>query len=89
MSSMTATRRSRLPRPAIVISKRLTAFAAALALLMTLALGALAAEQGKPKEGKEGAVEGPVFVKMSPITLPIVQGNKITKTVGLVLALEL
>jgi len=50
---------------------------------------ALAADHGKSKEGKEGAVEGPVFVKMSPITLPVVQGNKITKTVGLVLALEL
>jgi hypothetical protein len=62
-------------------------------VLLALAGGmpapALAADHSKPKEGKEGVVEGPVFIKMSPITLPVVQGNKITKTVGLVLALEL
>jgi hypothetical protein len=58
------------------------------ALLMPL--GALfAAEHGEKKPAK-GEVEGPAFVKMAPIVLPIFnKENKVTRQAGLVLALEL
>ncbi len=47
---------------------------------------ALAAEAVKPK-GE--AVDGPTFIQLRPIILPIVEGNRVTRTAGLVLALEL
>lgn len=59
-----------------------------------LAGAALAAEHGekKPAKGEKGepAVEGPAFVKLAPIVLPIFNSeNKVTRQAGLVLALEL
>jgi hypothetical protein len=65
---------------------------AVLALLPALLLAAphpaAAAEHGKP-EKVEGAAEGPVFVKLSPIVLPVYSGNRVTRQAGLVLTLEL
>lgn len=52
---------------------------------------ALAAEHAEKKPAKgESAVEGPTFVKLAPIVLPIFNSeNKVTRHAGLVLALEL
>jgi flagellar FliL protein len=54
-----------------------------------IALPAMAAEHGQSKPAK-GEVEGPTFVKLPPIVLPVFDGqNKVTRQAGLVLALEL
>jgi flagellar FliL protein len=56
-----------------------------------IALPAMAVEHGpsKPPKG-EGAVEGPTFIKLPPIVLPVFDSqNKVTRQAGLVLALEL
>jgi hypothetical protein len=58
------------------------------ALLVAAPHPAAAAEKGKP-EKVEGAPDGPVFVKLSPIVLPVYSGNKVTRQAGLVLTLEL
>jgi flagellar FliL protein len=59
-------------------------------LLCSAAGGATAAEGGKKAEkGGEGAVEGPTYVRLPPIVLPVFEGNKITRRAGIVLALEL
>jgi hypothetical protein len=52
---------------------------------------AFAAEHAEKKPAKkEGAVEGPAFVKMAPIVLPVFNSeNKVVRQAGLVLALEL
>ena len=63
-----------------------------IALTGTLLCGsALAAEHAEKKPAKgEVAIEGPAFVKMAPIVLPIFnKENKVTRQAGLVLALEL
>jgi hypothetical protein len=57
-----------------------------LALSALPSVGTGWAEEGKPKEG---AVEGPVFVKLPPIVLPVFSGNRVARQAGLVLALEL
>lgn len=66
----------------------------AVAAMLVLASGAFAAEHGekKPAKGENGeaAIEGPAFIKMAPIVLPIFnKDNKVTRQAGLVLALEL
>jgi len=48
--------------------------------------GGAAEEHGKPKEG---AVAGPTFIRLAPIVLPVFAGNRVSRQVGLVLALEL
>jgi flagellar FliL protein len=46
--------------------------------------------ESKPPKGGAGAVEGPTFVKLPPIVLPVFNSqNKVTRQAGLVLALEL
>src|SRR5262249_18495600 len=45
-----------------------------------------AQEHGKKPEG---AVDGPTFIKLPPIVLPVFSGDKISRQAGLVLALEL
>jgi flagellar FliL protein len=63
----------------------------ALAVLL-IALPTMAADhaQSKPPKGGAGAVEGPAFVKLPPIVLPVFNSqNKVTRQAGLVLALEL
>ncbi len=59
--------------------------------VLLIALPAVAAEHGPSKAPKkEGAVEGPIFVKLPPIVLPVFDSqNKVTRQAGLVLALEL
>jgi hypothetical protein len=59
--------------------------------MLLLAGSALAAEHGEKKPGKgEPAIEGPTFVKLAPIVLPIFNSeNKVTRQAGLMLALEL
>jgi hypothetical protein len=59
---------------------------ALIALLFGEANAATAAEA--PKKG-EGAVEGPTYVRLPPIVLPVFEGNRITRRAGVVLALEL
>ena len=49
---------------------------------------AIAGEHGKPEKA-EGAVEGPVYIKLPAIVLPVYNGNKVTRQAGLVLTLEL
>jgi len=64
----------------------------ALAFAVSLiALPAIAADHGQSKPPKkEGAVEGPTFVNLPPIVLPVFNSqNKVTRQAGLVLALEL
>ena len=60
------------------------------ALLVGVLLGrpcpGIATENGQATG--EGAA-GPVFVQMQPIVLPIVQGDRVTRTAGVVLSLEL
>jgi hypothetical protein len=64
------------------------------AAMLALAGSALAADHGekKPAKGEKGepAIEGPAFIKLAPIVLPIFgKDNKVTRQAGLVLALEL
>jgi hypothetical protein len=56
--------------------------------LLLAAPSPAAAESGKPEKA-EGAADGPVFVKLPPIVLPVYNGNRVTRQAGLVLALEL
>jgi len=58
---------------------------------LLIVLPAVAAEHGPSKAAKkEGTVEGPTFVKLPPIVLPVFNSqNKVTRQAGLVLALEL
>jgi hypothetical protein len=63
-------------------------------MLVVLAGSALAADHGekKPAKGEKGepAIEGPAFIKLAPIVLPIFgKDNKVARQAGLVLALEL
>jgi hypothetical protein len=61
-------------------------------LVSVLLLGsvAAAAEHGEGKPKGEGAIEGPTFIKLPPIVLPVFNSeNKVARQVGLVLALEL
>ena len=62
-----------------------------LSSVLLLSGSALAAEHAEKKPAKgAGAVEGPAFVKLAPIVLPIFNSeNKVVRQVGLVLALEL
>jgi hypothetical protein len=60
--------------------------------LALLLLTGPAVAQHKPETGKgEGpaAPTGPVFVRLAPITLPVIEGSKVTRQVGLVLVLEM
>jgi flagellar protein FliL len=65
---------------AIVISSAL-----ALSLLLP-GLPAAAAEHGG---GEKPAGDGPVFVTLNPIVLPVFEGNKVTRRASIGLALEL
>jgi flagellar FliL protein len=57
-----------------------------LVLLCGVADHAIAAE----KSGNaEGVIQGPAYVRLPPIVLPVFEGNKITRRAGIVLALEL
>jgi flagellar FliL protein len=47
----------------------------------------VAGEEASKKE--EGKGEGPTYIKLAPIVLPVIEANKVTRQVGLVLALEL
>lgn len=58
------------------------------ALLLAAPSPVAAAEHGKPEKA-EGAADGPVFVKLPPIVLPVYSGNRVTRQAGLVLSLEL
>lgn len=51
----------------------------------------VAAAAAAPEKGQkgEGAVEGPIYVRMPPIVLPVFVGNRIARRAGVVLALEL
>jgi hypothetical protein len=62
-----------------------------LAAMLVLAGSALAADHGEKKPAKgESAIEGPAFIKLAPIVLPIFgKDNKVARQAGLVLALEL
>jgi len=62
-----------------------------LAGMLLLACSARAADHGEKKPAKgEGAIEGPAFIKLAPIVLPIFgNDNKVARQAGLVLALEL
>jgi len=59
--------------------------------MLLLSGSAAAAEHAEKRPAKaEGTVEGPTFVKLAPIVLPIFNSqNKVTRQAGLVLALEL
>lgn len=72
-------------------ARRAARLVVVLAALLAPAGALLAAEHGEKKPAKgEGAVEGPTFIKMAPIVLPIFnKENKVTRQAGLVLALEL
>jgi flagellar FliL protein len=71
-------------------SRRAIRLALAFAVSL-IALPAMAADHGQSKPPKgEVAVEGPTFVKLPPIVLPVFDSqNKVTRQAGLVLALEL
>jgi flagellar basal body-associated protein FliL len=93
--STAAERTLTLHRPATGISdggrwRRILA-AVLLVLLCGAADRAMAAESGEKsqKGGGEGAVEGPTYVRLPPIVLPVFEGNRITRRAGIVLALEL
>ncbi len=61
------------------------------AALLLVAHGAVA-QHAKPntsKEEKGPAIEAPTYVQMRPIILPIVEGNRVTRTAGVVVVLEL
>jgi hypothetical protein len=75
----------------IFSARRAARLVVALCAMLMLAGAVLAAEHGEKKPAKgEGAIEGPAFVKMAPIVLPIFnKENKVTRQAGLVLALEL
>jgi len=62
-----------------------------LAAMLLLVAAARAADHGEKKPAKgEGAIEGPAFIKLAPIVLPIFgNDNKVARQAGLVLALEL
>jgi flagellar protein FliL len=68
------------------------ALAAAVAAMILVVAGGAAAQHAKPNsnKGEKGPViEGPTFVQMRPIILPIVEGNRVTRTAGVILVLEL
>jgi flagellar basal body-associated protein FliL len=56
-----------------------------LAVLLT-ALPALAAEHDGAEQKRP---EGPVFVKLAPIVLPVIEANSVTRQVGILVTLEL
>lgn len=66
--------------------------AASLVVALPLLAGPLlAAEHTPPNAAKgEGALDGPTFIKLPPIVLPVFNNeNKVSRQAGLVLALEL
>src|SRR5690349_2398184 len=72
------------PRHAVRLARRV------LLLVLFLAAPAQAAEHGEKPAKVEGTVDGPTFVTLPPIVLPIFnKENKVTRQAGLVLALEL
>jgi flagellar FliL protein len=60
-----------------------------LVLLCGVADRAMAAESGQKSGNAEGVIQGPAYVRLPPIVLPVFEGNKITRRAGIVLALEL
>jgi flagellar protein FliL len=90
--------RSSLPQPATGMSEVAAPARSFLALIASLLVALplvasplLAAEHTPAKAAKgEGAVDGPTFIKLPPIVLPVFNSeNKVTRQAGLVLALEL
>jgi hypothetical protein len=59
--------------------------------MLLLGGAGVAAAAEAPQKGQtgEGAVEGPTYVRMPPIVLPVFVGNRIARRAGVVLALEL
>jgi hypothetical protein len=72
-------------------ARRAARLVVAVAAMLALPCGAFAAEHGEKKPAKgEAGIEGPAFIKLAPIVLPIFsKDNKVTRQAGLVLALEL
>ena len=70
-------------RPALAV------VAIVLLLLVGGAGASTAAEAPEKGEKGEGAVQGPTYVRMPPIVLPVFVGNRIARRAGIVLALEL
>jgi hypothetical protein len=60
-----------------------------IALLFGLGGRPAAAEEGKKPATGEGAVQGPTYVRLPPIVLPVFEGTHITRRAGIVLDLEL
>jgi hypothetical protein len=48
---------------------------------------AVAAADGET--GTQAAPEGPVFVRLAPINIPVIEGNRVSAQVGVALSLEL
>lgn len=63
--------------------------AALLVLLLVSVQSGVAAAAEKPPEPGEGEGQGPAFIKLPPIVLPVFDGNRVTRRAGIVLALEL
>jgi flagellar protein FliL len=60
-----------------------------IALLLGGAGAAMAAAPPEKGEKGEGAIQGPTYVRLPPIVLPVFVGNRIARRAGIVLALEL
>jgi hypothetical protein len=58
------------------------------ALLLAAPHPAGAAEHGKSEKAR-GAADGPVYIKLPAIVLPVYSGNRVTRQAGLILTLEL
>jgi hypothetical protein len=58
------------------------------ALLLAGPCPAAAGEHGKAAKA-EGVPDGPVYVKVPPLVLPVYQGDKVTRQAGVVVTLEL
>jgi hypothetical protein len=72
---------------------RITAAGLASLLALLVAAGDAAAEteqHGKTEQrGKQPPPAGPAFVKIPPIVVPVIEGDKVTRQVGVNLVLEL
>jgi hypothetical protein len=71
-------------------SARRTTIGAALSIVLVavfLVTAAPAAESGE--HGKQPPPTGPAFVKIPPIVVPVIEGDKVTRQVGVNLVLEL
>jgi hypothetical protein len=60
-----------------------------LALVLLLAGQPVMAAEHEKAAKPEGASDGPVYVKLPPIVLPVFSGNRVTRQAGLAVTLEL